>query len=208
MYVSIFMDKLRSDFLKCQKLTPLLSHRYIDDVFFIWTHGEEKLALFLNDLNNYRPNITHETNKEHIPFLDLNVKLSENKLSTDLYVKSTDRHQYLYYTSLHSEHTKKPVAYSQDLRNSDFEKHIYEMKSRFSQSGYPQKHIETELSKVKFSGQRVSHMTKVEKVFQLVATYHPLLKSIGKIIYNTYLLCMNEELKHLFTPGSMTYTRF
>ena len=72
-------------------------------VFFIWTHGEEKLALFLNDLNNYHPNskFTHESNKEHILFLDLNVKLLGNNLSTDLYIKSTERHQYLHYTSSH-----------------------------------------------------------------------------------------------------------
>ena len=46
-YASIFMDKLESDFLKSQELTPLLWYRYIDDVFFIWTHGKEKFALFL-----------------------------------------------------------------------------------------------------------------------------------------------------------------
>ena len=144
-YAGIFMDKLESDFLKSQELTPLLWYRYIDDTFFIWTHGEEKLAIFLNDLNNYHPNIkfTIESNKDHIPILYLSVKLSCNKLSTDLYVKSTDRHQYLHYTSSHPEHTKKSVVYSQALRLSricskekDFEKHICEMKSWFSQRRY------------------------------------------------------------------------
>ena len=67
--------------------------------------------------------------------------------------------------------------------------------------------IKTETSKVKFSGQRVSHMTKVEKGVPLVMTYHPLLKSTGKIIYNLYLLNLNEELKHLFTPGPMVSFR-
>ena len=33
----------------------MLWYRYIDDAFFICSHGEEKLALFLNDLNNYHP---------------------------------------------------------------------------------------------------------------------------------------------------------
>ena len=115
----------------------LWSH-YIDDVFFIWTHGKEKLASLINDLINYHPNIkfTHDSNKEHIPFLDLNVNLSGNKLSTDLYIKSTDRHQHLRYTSLHPQHTKKSVAYSLALRLSricseekHFERHICEMKS-------------------------------------------------------------------------------
>ena len=47
MYASVFMDKRESGFLKSQELTPLLWYRYTDDVFFIWTHGEEKLA-FIN----------------------------------------------------------------------------------------------------------------------------------------------------------------
>ena len=158
-------------------------------MFFIWTRGKEKLASFLTALNNYHINIIfiHESNKEHIPFLDLKVKLLGNKLSTDLYIKSTDRHHYLHYTSSHPDHTKKSVVYSQALRLSricsegkDFDKHICEMKSWFSQRGYPQKLIETENSKVKFSVQRVFHGSKIEKGVPLVLTYHPLLKSIGK----------------------------
>ena len=87
----------------------------------------------------------------------------------------------------------------------DFKKHFAETKSWFSQRGYPQKLIETETSEVKFSGRRVFHsFPKVENTVPLVVTYHPVLKTIGKIIHdNLYLLYMNEELKHLFTPGPM-----
>ena len=82
------------------------------------------------------------------------------------------------------------------------------MKSWSSQRGYPQKLTETETSKVKFFGQRVLHMAKVEKSLPLVVTYHPLLKAIGKIIHdNLYLLYMNEAPKHLFTPGPMVSFR-
>ena len=74
--------------------------------------------------------------------------------------------------------------------------------------GYPQKFTETETSKVKFSGQRVSHKENVKKGVSLVLTYHPLFKSIGKIIYDSlYLLHMNEVLQHLFTPGPMVSFR-
>ena len=40
-------------------------------------HGKEKLASFLNISNNYHSNInfTHESSKEHTPFLDVNMKL-------------------------------------------------------------------------------------------------------------------------------------
>ena len=106
-----------------------------------------KTCIFLNNLNNYHPNIkfTHESNKEHIPFLDLNVNLSGNKLSTDLYIKPTDRHQYLHYTSSHPEHTKKSVVYSQALRLSricseekDCEKHLWNQIMVFT-GGIPSK---------------------------------------------------------------------
>ena len=79
-----------------------------------------------------------ESNKENNTFLDLNVSLSGNKLTTDLHTKSTDKHQYLYYTSVHPAHTKRSIIYSQVLRMSricsyktDFEKHLVDMKSWF-----------------------------------------------------------------------------
>ena len=53
--------------------------------------------------------------------------------------------------------------------------------------------METETSKAKFSCQRVSDMTKVEKGVPLVVTENTLLKSIGKIIYyDLYRLYINE----------------
>ena len=32
--------------------TPIVWMRFIDDVFFIWTHGEEKLETFINFLKS------------------------------------------------------------------------------------------------------------------------------------------------------------
>ena len=127
------MDQVETEFLKTQKHKPLVWFRYIDDVFFIWTHGKETLSLFLEDLNNFDPNIkfSHEVNKESIHFLDLNIRLSDGNISRDLYVKPTDRHQFLHYTSPHPDHTKRSIVFSQALRvsricseKSDFLKHL------------------------------------------------------------------------------------
>ena len=117
-YVCIFMDKLETDLLNTQEYLPFVWYRYIDDIFFIWTHEEEKLKFFLDDLNKYNPNInvTHESNRECISFLGLTVGLLDNKVSTDLYIKLTDRHQYLNYSSSHPDHTKKSIFYSQTLQ--------------------------------------------------------------------------------------------
>ena len=57
---------------------------------FMWTRGEEKIASFLNLFNNCHSNIKfiHDSNKEHILVLDLNMRLSGNKLFTDLHIES------------------------------------------------------------------------------------------------------------------------
>ena len=98
-YACIFMDKLETNFLKTQTLGPLMWFRYIDDVS-LWTHGEENLNWFLDNLNNYDPymKFTHEYSKDEIPFFDLKVGIKNSIITTDLYVKDTDRHQYLHYT--------------------------------------------------------------------------------------------------------------
>ena len=39
-YVSSFLDKLESDVLKFQELTPFNWYCSNDNVFFIWSHGD------------------------------------------------------------------------------------------------------------------------------------------------------------------------
>ena len=53
-YTCIFMDEMETNFLKTQQLQPF---RFIDDIFFMWTHGKEQLNLFLKDLNEFHPNL-------------------------------------------------------------------------------------------------------------------------------------------------------
>ena len=51
-YIYIYMDEVKIEFLKTQERTLLVWFRYIDDTFFIWTHGKEHLKAFLKELNN------------------------------------------------------------------------------------------------------------------------------------------------------------
>ena len=116
-YACVYMYEAETEFLKTQERTPLVWFRYNDDIFLIWTHGKEHPETFLQELNNFNRDFkfTYELNEKEIPFLDLTVKLNEGKISTDLYIKSTDRHQYLHFTSSHPNHTKRSIVCSQGL---------------------------------------------------------------------------------------------
>ena len=101
---------------------------------------------------------TYESNEKEIPFFDLKMKLNEGKISTDLYIKSTDRHQYLHFTSSYPNHTKRSVVYGQGLRvkricseKEDFLKYMREIKLWFLKRGYPENVVDQELGKVESS---------------------------------------------------------
>ena len=118
----IFMDEVETEFLKSWELQPFLWLHYIDDIFFIWTHGTQELDSFLNELKKFHPNLsfTYETSEERVNFLDLNVSIRNDAISTDLYIMPTDGHQYLHYKSPHPEHIKNSILYSQALRWVEF----------------------------------------------------------------------------------------
>ena len=75
--VCIFTDQHEIKFLETQVLKSLVWFRYTDDIFFIWTHGKEKLKKFMEDFNSFSYDIkfTYKFNIERISFLDLIVKL-------------------------------------------------------------------------------------------------------------------------------------
>ena len=150
------MDEFENKFLSLQSDKPLVWRRYIDGVFFIWTHVEKELHKFMEDLNNHQLNIkfTYTFSKDCVPFLDLDVQLSGGELTKNLHIKPTDRHQYLNFTSSHPNHTKHSIVYSQALRVSricsrecDFCKHISETKTSFLRRGYPNIYLTTNLKK-------------------------------------------------------------
>ena len=91
------MDKAETDILESQKFKPIVWFRYMDDIFFIWTHGEQVFQKFLQELNKTHPNLKfrHESSKEKILLLDLSISLCNGECYTDLHIKATDCHQYV-----------------------------------------------------------------------------------------------------------------
>ena len=56
--------ELEQKFLETQDKKLLIWLRYIDDIFFIWAHGEQQLETFLNDLTSFSPQFEFYFRKE------------------------------------------------------------------------------------------------------------------------------------------------
>ena len=72
-YDNLFMSGLEERLLEALADKPLVRMRFINDIFFIWTHGEETLKLFINFLKSSHDNIkfTSEYCRETISFVDV-----------------------------------------------------------------------------------------------------------------------------------------
>ena len=146
----------------------------------------------MKELNNFKSNLkfTCECDSNSINFLDLNVKLNNGELTTSVYIKPTDRHQYFHYGWSHPDHIKRSIIYCQTLQasrlcsfNEDFADDCEKMKTWISKRG---------------------SLTRSTTVVM----YHPRLKALSKIIHeNRNLLYMNDEVKDTFTPGLMVSFR-
>ena len=89
-YANLFMDRFKTKALANWRLKPLIWLRFIDDIFMIWTHGEDTLNEFITYLNGIHPTIkfTHELSNTQINFLDTTVKVnSHRELYITLYEK-------------------------------------------------------------------------------------------------------------------------
>ena len=98
-YANIFMDRFETKALNNWSLKPMILLRFIDDIFMISTHGEDKLHEFITFLNGIQPTIkfTHKFSPTQINFQDTTVKVnSDRELFTTLCEKPTDTHLHLH----------------------------------------------------------------------------------------------------------------
>ena len=113
-YSILFMAELEQKIIKESEYKPYLWSRYIDDMFFLWEHGENKLKSF--KLKHPIIKFTAEWSNISIKFLDVTLSLVEGVIETHLYVNPTDSHQCLQSSSCHPFHCKKGILYSQAFR--------------------------------------------------------------------------------------------
>ena len=128
-------------------------------------------------------------------------------------MKPTDRHQHLHFSSAHPNHTKRSVVFSQTLHisrlcsnESDFERNKEKMRSWFVKREYPEKLIDSEITKVKFNIRETNRKNKGKNGVPFLVTYHPLLNSLyGIIRKNLHLLNMDQRVKQVFSSQRIVF---
>ena len=193
-YANLYMGHLEDRLLRQATEKPLVWFRFIDDIFFIWTHGKEKLTQFFNQCNIFDPHIKFERTSSNtkIPFLDVQVINDNGKISTDLYTKPTDTHQYLNWTSCQPRHTKTSILYSLALRlrricsnNHFFEKRAHELQNVLLDRGCKNKLIKECIIKARRTTREEVLKTKPTSSTDRVplgVTYNPALTNRHSIL--------------------------
>ena len=95
--------------------TPDLYKRYIDDIAGAFSGSREEIEDFATFVNGFQPSLkfTWSISDEQLPFLDLVLKPTTDRLVTSIHYKPTDTHSYLNYASSHPTHCKEAIPYSQ-----------------------------------------------------------------------------------------------
>ena len=154
---NIYMHKfLQKFFEKYAGPKPPFIGRLIDDIFTKWSHGLDALHKLLQDLNSHHRTIKFEMTYSDtlVHFLDTTTYLDGGQIKTKLYVKPTDRKQYLHYTSAHPKHVKHAIPVSQALRyrrltceDEILSTELSELKDKFLSRGYPRNLIEEQIGR-------------------------------------------------------------
>ena len=132
--------------------------RFIDDIMLVWKGTENELKEFLVYINQVHPSIkfTSEYSGSRINFLDLSIlKESKGYLSTDIYQKPTDTHNYLNRKSAHPIHCMRSIPRSQFLRlkrlvtnEETLKRRLYEYVEYFVNAGYSRKKLKEEVKHI------------------------------------------------------------
>ena len=196
-----YMGAYEEEHVYTYGLQPLLYLRYIDDIFMLWPHGEKELSTFIEHLNNRVPTIkfTEEHSATNVSFLDVMVRIINNKLETDLFSKPTDSHDYLLYSSAHPQRCKDSIPYSQFLRirricsrMEDYEYNVIQLSSHFIRRQYPEELILDAAILARrldrdtlLNTEREPIEQDKEKVF-LITTFHPSDHQVREVVHKNW----------------------
>ncbi|PIK34741.1 putative rab proteins geranylgeranyltransferase component A 2 isoform X2 [Apostichopus japonicus] len=149
---------------------------------------------------------TSDYSHQQVNFLDVTVRKEHGSLSTDLYTKPTDTHQYLHSSSCHPRHCKSGIAYSQALRlrricsnNSSFIRHTDALEKHLTARGHSARRVREAIQRVRSLSRSSTLAVKDKKgrdcdnKLPLVVTFHPNLPPSQKITSNNHNILLTSD---------------
>jgi hypothetical protein len=221
-FATLFMGHFEQGFLETQELKPLFIKRFLDDIFFVWTHGPDALKAFLENMNRFNENIklTHTVSHDSVNYLDMTIsKSTDGSLATALYRKPTDTPAYLDFYSEHPKHTKQGLPFSVAIRiarrctrNEDKERNLQIMRKDFLAKRYPPPLIDNAIAKARTRGARRTMQTSdsgSDNIVRLIVPYSSKNPRFQKILSDHFhLLCESSYLRQVFTePPQVVFSR-
>ena len=102
-YACLFMGHIEEQiFDQYTRTVPALYKRYIDDIVGAISSSKSEIEFedFATYVNGFHPSLkfTLSISDEQLPFLDLYLKPTSDRLITSIYYKETDTHSYLNYS--------------------------------------------------------------------------------------------------------------
>ena len=199
-YANTFMGWFEEKYVYSYHKQPLLWKRFIDDIFVIWQYTESDLDDFTTYLNESMPSIKFEVDKSHTNahFLDVTIQLNnKGELSTTLYTKPTDSHNYINFTSCHQKSCRMGIPYGQFLRlrricstEESFVAESRKLSLYFHRADYPAELIQSSFERA-FLQDRTILITPKEETetptddnLYLITTHHPTFFEVNKIVSN------------------------
>ena len=223
-YACLFMGYVEQQFIsEYTGSRPQIFLRYIDDIFGIANCNEDVLVSFMEFINGFHPALqyTWEISPSSVTFLDMNISIKDNHLSTSIHYKPTDSHSYLTYSSSHPRSCKNSIPYSQLLRlrrlcsdDNDFDTQAKKMGTFFQERGYPSDITTAALQRCQTITREESLRIKEKDTDNcqrtpLVITYHPSIAPVSEIIRrNWHIISDHPSTKDIFTdPPIISYRR-
>ena len=208
---------------------PHMFKRFIDDLFFLWRHGEAHLKQFVAHINSFHRTIKFEVvegesfnfHTKAINFLDLKIWIDEDGyIQTSLYQKPCRVVQYLLPSSNHPGFVTRNIPYSLAYRlvriestQAGLETNLTKLQQELIQRGYKASRVEAALNRARGLS-RSTALVKVQRpenqrpVFSV--PYDPRLPGISGILKKRHkaLLARDVDAREYFAqPPLVTFTR-
>jgi hypothetical protein len=164
---------------------PEYYRRYIDDGIGITDMSDVDLTRYFTFISNLHPSINFESHVSDVSvnFLDIQLSLHSEGLSTSVFYKPTDSHSYLLYSSSHPRSCIDAIPYSQLLRlrrlcsdDDDFRDKAHELLNFFRLRDYPDSVLFRALDRVNLISRTEALLPKSRPSSdrpKIILTYHP-----------------------------------